>query len=91
MNGPTRGPMTEPKTELKTINATAYCCSFGSYKSATIPRVTDPPAEERPPRPRATMTVAKLGARAARICQTYISALVGLGVGHIPLTRNNEA
>jgi hypothetical protein len=56
MNGPTRGPITEPNTELKTMNATAYCCVFGSYKSATIPRVTDPPAEDKPPRARATTT-----------------------------------
>jgi hypothetical protein len=72
MNGPTSGPMTEPKTEEKTMKATAYCCSLGSYRSATIPRVTLPPAEDRPPRPRATITVAKLGARAAKICHTKV-------------------
>lgn len=38
--------------------------------SLPIPNVTEPPADEIPPRKRATITEPKLGARAARICQT---------------------
>ncbi len=41
-----------------------------------MPSVTEPPAEEIPPRNRATTTVPKFGAKAAGSCQTgRISAL----------------
>ncbi len=64
------GPTADPPTDERTIKATAYCWSSCSHMSATMPRVTDPPAEERPPRARQTIMVAKLGARAHGICQT---------------------
>nr|POF03016.1 hypothetical protein CFP56_70019 [Quercus suber] len=63
------GPRMEPPTEEKTTNATAYCCVSASHMSAIMPRVTDPPAEERPPRARPTMMVPKFGASATGSCQ----------------------
>ena len=61
---PMMGPMTLPPTEERTTKQTAYCCSSGSHMSATMPRVTEPPALERPPRTRPTMIDPKLGASA---------------------------
>jgi len=37
--------------------------------SATIPRVTEPPAEQRPPNSRAARTIDQLVLAPARICQ----------------------
>lgn len=69
-NPPAIGPIAEPPTDENTMKATAYCWSSCSHMSATIPRVTDPPADESPPRNRPTTIVPKLGANAQGICQT---------------------
>src|ERR1700744_3078180 len=60
---PTTGPSTDPPTEENTTQATAYCWESASHRSAIMPRVTDPPADDRPPRARPTISVAKLGAK----------------------------
>lgn len=64
MKPPIIGPMTAPPTEERTTKQTAYCCSSGSHMSATMPRVTEPPALERPPKNRPMMTVWKFWASA---------------------------
>ncbi|KAI6804573.1 MFS transporter [Hortaea werneckii] len=54
MKPPKIGAMTDPVTEENTTYATAYCWYAGSHRSATIPSVTEPPADDRPPRNRKT-------------------------------------
>lgn len=53
--------------QLRNLSATISSNVTGNLP---IPSVTEPPADEIPPRNRATITEPKLGARAARICQT---------------------
>ncbi|KAI7180469.1 hypothetical protein KC360_g187 [Hortaea werneckii] len=45
---PTTPPILVPIQEAKTMNASGHCCSSGWYRSAIKPRVTLPPAVERP-------------------------------------------
>ena len=61
------GPTADPLTETRTMYATANCWLSGSKISATIPRMTEPPAE-MPPRNRPTTMVLKFGASAHGIC-----------------------
>ena len=74
MKAPTTGPTTLPLTEERITKATAYCCSSDSYMSATIPKVTEPPAKDKPPRNLPARIVPKFGASAHGICQIYTSA-----------------
>ena len=85
---PTTGPKTEPPTLEKTIKATAYCWLSDSKISATIPSVTDPPAEEMPPSPLATIIEAKLGARATGRFQMLTRPRLSWRMGHRPNSKH---
>jgi hypothetical protein len=58
-------------------------------------KVTEPPADERPPRIRETTTPAYIGERAAGICQTtrQLPAImyVGCMAGDLRLTKNRDS
>ena len=88
---PTTGPRTEPPTDEKTTKATAYCWLSDSHISAIIPNVTEPPAEERPPRARPTMTEAKLGARATGSCQILTKSKLNCRIGLRPNSSDQGA
>lgn len=60
----------DPRQDHRLAQSTANCWSSEWNMSATIPRVTEPPAEQRPPRRRATRTMGQLVLAPARICQT---------------------
>ena len=90
-NPPTTGPRTEPPTEEKTTKATAYCWLSESHISAIIPKVTDPPAEERPPRARPTMMEAKLGAKATGSCQIFTKSKLSCRMGLRPNSSDQGA
>ena len=88
---PITGPRTEPPTDEKTTKATAYCWRSASHKSAIIPSVTEPPAEERPPRARPTMMEAKLGARATGSCQMLTRRRDAWRIGFRPNSSDQGA
>ena len=81
---PTTGPRIEPPTEENTTKATAYCWCSASHRSAIMPSVTEPPADERPPRARPTMIEAKLGARATGSCHRLTKPKLSWRTGHRP-------
>lgn len=88
---PTMGPRMEPPTDEKTTKATAYCCVSDSQRSAIIPRVTEPPADDRPPRVRPIMMVAKLGARATGSCQMLTRNRDSCKIGQRPNSSDQGA
>lgn len=56
-----------------------------------MPRVTEPPAEHRPPEKRPTTIVTKFGARAQGICQTLTRNSESCMMGHRPSSSEKGA